>query len=254
MVESRPNSKKNSAHLEKQEALKTQHYMFLAGLLSAGGEINLRARNHLHAARPKEGKSYGISQEFIPEIFFYGSEAQVKKLNAQYGGYTYFHNQHETPVWKVQGHEAIELAKEVKSFVPSRTAELEVFLGWENSSKSKRAEMKRKLEELKRSRIIESTEQQTSLLTNPVFLAGIFEASASIPQTQDGPVAENPLVSFRSRNVGALQEIGNMYGHNSQPVDVKGRELLLAGQDAVRILEIVKPHLSGQVSDYVKAA
>lgn len=239
--------------VDRNEVLKTQQYMFLAGLLSAGGEINLRVRNQLHAKKPKEGHSFGMSQYTVPEIFFFGSETQVKKLNEQYGGYTYFHSQQETQVWKVQGHEAIELAKAVKDFVPSREQEINFFLEWENSSKQKRLELKKRLEELRRTRIMDSSGQERDQLQNPVFLAGVFEAVGRIPQDAANEASETPQVRFGSRNIGLLNSVSELYGRNSQPVDTKARELMLDGEDALRVVEMVKPHLAGPVTDYVKA-
>jgi len=254
MVESRPVNPLVQANLERNEALKKQQYMFLAGLLSAGGEINLRVRNHLHARKPVEGKSYGMSQYIVPEIFFYGFDAQVKKLVSQYGGYNYFHSQQDTDAWKIQGHEAIELAKEIREFVPSRAGEFELFLEWESSSKQKRVELRRKLEELRKTRIMEGSDQQREQLQNPIFLAGVFEAAGRIPKDPSGETPEAPRVKFVSRNIGLLNSVGEIYGVNSQPVDPKIRELVLDGEDALKMVEIVKPHLAGPVTDYVKAA
>ena len=217
---------------------------WLSGLFETGGTIS--------ATISADSNS---RLRVIPAIYIQTSEEKARILGELLGGY-HVPREEGSRRWMIANSVAINLAKQMEPFSPSRKKAIELFRNLENANTvNQKAQLVRTFRENGRRRIDVPEEQYRYHLENDIFTAGIFDGIGTIDNAPYAPLR----VQFESTNKPLVDALKSKYGGSitlrvepGTVVSLKEKtwttinpsyELTLAYEDSKKLLDTIAPYV-----------
>jgi hypothetical protein len=119
--------------------------------------------------------------------------------------------------WSVRNTEAVSLARKIQEFAPARQFHIDIFSDILEVPHSERLEIANRQREAPRFLDVAPDAYQ-DLVSNPKFLAGVYDSHGSLQFNEDG----DPLINISTQNRALLDAVQNQYG-GSVITEVKKR-------------------------------
>lgn len=229
-----------------------KHAALLGGLFETAGHISIAEKTRLRNLKSK-GTVYRTTVNSII-TFTDNREAKIYKFMEMFGGYVRPSSINASWKWCTESLKALKIAEAIYDYAPQRMSQLALIeaLG-RTDDLAERLVIAEKFKNLSRRTPVLS--DYGALLSNPEFLAGVFEARGFLfyPKDSRGKIdKDNYRVMLDITHPILSEGIGQMFSNTPEFIDGMPRRLRLVKGQSVLFLNEILPYLVSDISDYDK--